>query len=116
MHTVATRVLTEPCVPSAALVAYCPTMDLVATVTRGGAVDVWRLNGQKVFGAVFDVNPLDGGADPEAEVAAVSLPPGGRVRGICWRRDGESTHCTLAFPWFYLDRFTRPGANNGLVV
>ncbi|KIV97068.1 hypothetical protein PV10_00864 [Exophiala mesophila] len=64
-------------------------MDLVATVTRGGAVDVWRLNGQKVFGAVFDVDPLDGGADTEGESAADPLPTGGRVRGICWRRDGQ---------------------------
>ena len=33
-------------------VAYCPTMDLVALATIDEQVQVYRLNGQKVFGIV----------------------------------------------------------------
>ena len=56
-------------------------MDLVATVTRKDAVDVWRLNGQRVFGGGFerDANgEAEGGEGKETNVKAVG-----------WRRDGE---------------------------
>lgn len=33
-------------------VAYCPTMDLVALATVDEQVQVYRLNGQKVFGII----------------------------------------------------------------
>ena len=33
-------------------VAYCPTMDLVALATIDEQVQIYRLNGQKVFGIV----------------------------------------------------------------
>ena len=33
-------------------VAYCPTMDLIALATIDEQVQVYRLNGQKVFGIV----------------------------------------------------------------
>ncbi len=88
MHPIATRTLIEPCRPD--LVAYCPTMDLVATVTKkGGHVDVWRLNGQRVFGATFETEDdgddvgLRNSEDREADEAE------GFVRAVTWRRDGE---------------------------
>lgn len=33
--------------------AYCPTMDLVALVTEDEDLHVFRLNGQRVFGASY---------------------------------------------------------------
>lgn len=105
MHQIATRILTEPCITSASdstapgpgpgpsLFAYCPTMDLVATVSqplpRGKAsVDVWRLNGQNVFGANFDDDGEgdDGDRDGNGERDLLLMH---KVRGLCWRRDGE---------------------------
>src|SRR5689334_8701101 len=107
MHQIATRILTEPCIPTLTksgpdLFAYCPTMDLVATVSQPGvrgkaAVDVWRLNGQNVFGANFD---HDSESEDEGEDEDGEQRPGTRarddevlkrrkVRGLCWRRDGE---------------------------
>ena len=47
------NVLSEKIVPQgikSGLVAYCPTMDLIALVTRDEQGSVFRLNGQKVFG------------------------------------------------------------------
>lgn len=41
----------QPAINSAH-VAYCPTMDLVALATIDEQVQVYRLNGQKVFGIV----------------------------------------------------------------
>ena len=38
-------------------VAYCPTMDLVALATIDEQVQVYRLNGQKVFGIVNKQTP-----------------------------------------------------------
>ena len=69
------------------LFAYCPTMDLVATVTKKDSVDVWRLNGQRVFGASFakeeEEDDENGGAlKAEAEKE-------GNVKGVAWRKDGE---------------------------
>jgi hypothetical protein len=100
MHPVATRTLIEPCRPH--LVAYCPTMDLVATVMvtkkgGGGHVDVSRLNGQRVFGASFETE-VDGDGDAdgvqrnsedmEAEEGK-EADVEGFVRAVTWRRDGK---------------------------
>ena len=38
-------------------VAYCPTMDLVALATIDEQVQVYRLNGQKVFGILNKQTP-----------------------------------------------------------
>ncbi|RMZ78405.1 hypothetical protein DV738_g3918, partial [Chaetothyriales sp. CBS 135597] len=46
-------------------------MDLVATVSEAGSVDVWRFNGQRVFGLL----PEDG--------------QGKRVEGVAWKADGR---------------------------
>ncbi|KAJ9616326.1 hypothetical protein H2200_000044 [Cladophialophora chaetospira] len=62
-------------------------MDLVATVTKTDSVDVWRLNGQRVFGASF--------AKEEDEDGEEGAPPGAggshedNVKGLAWRRDGQ---------------------------
>ncbi|KAK5055334.1 hypothetical protein LTR84_013084 [Exophiala bonariae] len=112
MHQIATRILTEPCIPTLTdsgpnLFAYCPTMDLVATVSQPGvrgkaAVDVWRLNGQNVFGANFDHDSEsedegDGEDDGGGQVEKRGEGTGQddevlrrrKVRGLCWRRDGQ---------------------------
>lgn len=69
MHQIAIKTLTEPCRPE--LLCYCPTMDLVATVTEKQAVNVWRLNGQRVFGLMPDVE---------------NAP---QVVGLIWKSDGR---------------------------
>lgn len=45
---VAEKVLAQAIKPG--LLAYCPTMDLVAVGTQDEQVSVFRLNGQRVFG------------------------------------------------------------------
>ena len=92
MHQIASCVLTEPCCPD--LVSYCPTMDLVATVTAKGGVDVWRLNGQRVFGASFGGQDEDGDEENDDEQLGNGNAKGGNgretvVRQVGWRRDGE---------------------------
>lgn len=79
-------------------------MDLVATVSQQNArdkavVDVWRLNGQRVFGASFgeDDDDDDGDEDEDREEGREGIDDAGggnaahrqKVRGLCWRRDGE---------------------------
>ena len=47
------NMLAEKTVPQGikpGLVAYCPTMDLIALVTRDEQTHVFRFNGQRVFG------------------------------------------------------------------
>ena len=46
----------QPAINSAH-VAYCPTMDLVALATIDEQVQVYRLNGQKVFGILNKQTP-----------------------------------------------------------
>ncbi|KAK4935709.1 hypothetical protein LTR10_023293 [Elasticomyces elasticus] len=90
MHQIAARILPDPCRPN--LMAYCPTMDLVATVTpKSEQVDVSRLNGQRVFGAAFEEEDdgkgnaeSDGGNNRDESEAAK-----GFVRALTWRRDGQ---------------------------
>jgi len=51
--------------------AYCPTMDLIASATVDDQVSVYRLNGQKVFG--------------------VSSKTGlGKITGIRWKPNGRN--------------------------
>jgi anaphase-promoting complex subunit 4 len=83
MHQIATRTTTEPFIP--ALTAYCPTMDLIATVTEKGNVDVWRLNGQRVFGGLFKLSDIINTETGET----VPAEPGCPVKEISWRRDGQ---------------------------
>jgi anaphase-promoting complex subunit 4 len=53
----------------AGLLSYCPTMDLVAVATEDEQVQVFRLNGQKVFTV------------PKRKDDAV-------VTSLCWRPNG----------------------------
>ena len=43
----ADKTLLQPIRPH--LIAYCPTMDLIAVVTEQETLDVYRLNGQRAF-------------------------------------------------------------------
>ena len=40
------------------LVAYCPSMDLIALTTTDQQVLIYRLNGQRVYGAAQKAGPL----------------------------------------------------------
>jgi len=53
------------------LVAYCPTMDLIALCTIDEHIQVYRLNGQKVFGVQSK--------QPSAKVAKIKWKPNGRI-------------------------------------
>ena len=56
-------------------VAYCPAMDLIALTTVDGPTNVYRLNGQKVFGVT-------------------SKEPTAKVRGIHWKPNGKTLTTT----------------------
>ena len=51
LASVAEKALQQRCKPHT--LSYCPTMDLVALVTEDEQFQVFRLNGQKVFGASY---------------------------------------------------------------
>ena len=68
MRELLSKRLTEPCQPE--LSSCCPAIDLVATVTQRNSIDVWRLNGQAVFG-------LTGDEDEDYS-----------VDGLAWKSDG----------------------------
>lgn len=53
------------------LVAYCPSMDLVATATADQQVIVHRLNGQRVY-------------------SVVQKQKGLKVQGLYWKPNGEN--------------------------
>lgn len=56
---------------------YCPTMDLIAVVTKDDELCVFRLNGQKVFGGSFK-------GDPHLD----EDDGGGEIRGLTWKNNG----------------------------
>ncbi|ETN46305.1 uncharacterized protein HMPREF1541_00489 [Cyphellophora europaea CBS 101466] len=68
--------LLEPCHSS--LTAACPTMNLVATVSKKHAVDVWRFNGQRVFGLPVEEDDSR------------------TVEGLAWRADGKMLAVALS--------------------
>jgi anaphase-promoting complex subunit 4 len=57
MHAVGKKAIPEVC--KAHKIAYCPTMDLVALATEKRNLHVFRLSGQRVFGASFEDNDFD---------------------------------------------------------
>ena len=57
------------------LVAYCPSMDLIALVTTDEQVFIYRLNGQRVYGAAQKAGKL-------------------RVESIKWKPNGPSNSAT----------------------
>jgi len=103
-------------------------MGLVATVSQQNdrtqaQVDVWRLNGQRVFGASFGGDDdqeeegegeednrgdgEDGGDDDDGRIAGRRQY---KVEGLSWRRDGE-------FALVFLIPFSRLlGGNSGRVA
>ena len=75
------RILAELAVPHAVnprLMAYCPTMDLLAVATLENQVHVYRLSGQKVFSV--------------ANRQAV-----GGVNQIQWKPDGQESSSVEQF-------------------
>ena len=69
----------EKTLPHAAdgrLLAYCPSMDLIALGSTDQQVLIYRLNGQRVYGATQKAGTL-------------------RVEGISWKPNGMSTHRPL---------------------
>ena len=65
-------------------VAYCPTMDLVALATIDEQVQVYRLNGQKVFGIV-------------------NKQTSGQIDQLKWKPNGIATLKTLPTTRFNAD-------------
>ena len=69
MAELSSKRLLEACKPW--LTTYCPTMDLIATVSGKESVDVWRFNGQRVFGLLAEENIKR------------------TIEGIAWKSDGR---------------------------
>lgn len=68
------QILSEKALHQAAdadLITYCPSMDLVALVTTDQQVFIYRLNGQRVYGATQKAGKL-------------------RVESIGWKPNGSS--------------------------
>ena len=69
------------------MVAYCPTMDLIALVsTADEELSVYRLNGQRVFGGSFGGDPyyLLDESDGDGEDRNV-----GKICGMKWKNNGR---------------------------
>ncbi|KDB27950.1 hypothetical protein H109_00281 [Trichophyton interdigitale MR816] len=75
LNSVAEKDLTARCKPRT--IAYCPNMDLVAVVTEDEQVNVYRLNGQRVFGGAYGLGEEDG------EKGVV------RAVGLRWKENGR---------------------------
>ncbi|KAG4436181.1 hypothetical protein IFR05_008341 [Cadophora sp. M221] len=58
------------------LVTYCPSMDLLALVTADQQVFIYRLNGQRVYGAVQKADKLG--------VESIRWKPNGQLLAIAW--------------------------------
>lgn len=56
------------------LISYCPSMDLIALVTTDQQVFIYRMNGQRVYGASQKARDL-------------------RVESICWKPNGLNHDC-----------------------
>lgn len=78
LTSVAEKTLASKCKPGS--MAYCPTMDLVALTSVDERVDVFRLNGQRVFGGVYGDGGRGGGER------------GREVRRIKWKGNGKGFH------------------------
>ncbi|KAI9849162.1 MAG: hypothetical protein M1837_005392 [Sclerophora amabilis] len=58
------------------LLEYCPTMDLIALATSEDQVYVYRLNGQRVFGAGSEI--------PSLQVSKLRWKPNGQLLAVGW--------------------------------
>ncbi|KAG4426231.1 hypothetical protein IFR04_000697 [Cadophora malorum] len=73
------QVLSEKALHHAAdpgLIAYCPSMDLLALATTDQQVFIYRLNGQRVYGAVQKSDKL--------RVESIRWKPNGQLLAIAW--------------------------------
>lgn len=69
------------------LIAYCPTMDLIAVVTEDDELRVFRLNGQRVFGGSYKGDPhLDEDEN------------GGEIRALRWKYSGANPNTESHYP------------------
>ncbi|KAI9834004.1 MAG: hypothetical protein M1826_005909 [Phylliscum demangeonii] len=62
------------------LLAYCPTMDLLALATEEERVDVYRINGQRVIGVTSKTQ--------KAEVEKLQWKPNGQLLAVAWKENG----------------------------
>lgn len=58
------------------LIAYCPSMDLVALVTTDQQVFIYRMNGQRVYGASQKAGDL--------KVESIQWKPNGLIIVVVW--------------------------------
>ncbi|PBP26569.1 anaphase-promoting complex component Cut20/Apc4 [Diplocarpon rosae] len=73
------QILSEKTLHQAAnpgLITYCPSMDLVALVTADQQVFIYRLNGQRVYGAIQKADDLG--------VQSIRWKPNGQLLAIAW--------------------------------
>lgn len=75
LTSVAEKTLPSKC-KDGSLLAYCPTMDLIALATEDEQLYVYRLNGQEVLSA-------DLAGDPYLDEVK------GEIRGVRWKNDGN---------------------------
>ncbi|KAJ5491352.1 hypothetical protein N7539_002919 [Penicillium diatomitis] len=74
------KTLLRKCNPST--LAYCPSMDLIALATDDDKIEVYRLNGQRVFGGSFKGDPYLGEDEADGEVRAVAWKGNGRLLAV----------------------------------
>ena len=93
LSPVAEKTLTTKCKTN--MLAYCPTMDLIAVVgAQDEHLSVYRLNGQRVFGGSFEgeddygLDMDDGGGGQRND---------GEIRGVRWKNNG------IFFPLYCLN-------------
>ncbi|KAJ5038336.1 uncharacterized protein L3040_007202 [Drepanopeziza brunnea f. sp. 'multigermtubi'] len=73
-HILSEKILHHAANPG--LITYCPSMDLVALVTADQQVLIYRLNGQRVFGAIQRASNL--------RVESIRWKPNGQLLAIAW--------------------------------
>ncbi|KAI9783357.1 MAG: hypothetical protein M1839_003891 [Geoglossum umbratile] len=75
LNLLAEKAIHQPVSPEG-LLAYCPTMDLLALATKEEQVFVYRLNGQRVFGTAQKGAPLG--------VEKLRWKPNGQLLAVTW--------------------------------
>jgi anaphase-promoting complex subunit 4 len=75
----ALSLLSEKSLPHAAqLIKYCPSMDLIALTSTDQQVLIYRLNGQRVYGATQKAGVK------KVEVESMQWKPNGQLLAISW--------------------------------
>lgn len=78
--------LPTKCKPN--VLAYCPSMDLIALATEDDELRVFRLNGQNVFGGSFGGDPYLGEDEEDGEIRALAW----KGNGMCSRYDNTESY------------------------